>query len=82
MVRYFFRDEDCAGHGNEEGTEMTNEQKTQIIALHKRGSSLTEVADKLGLRDITIHDKTASAEKDARADARAEARGGRAPRRS
>ena len=54
MVRYFFRDEDCAGHGNEEGTEMTNEQKTQIIALHKRGSSLTEVADKLGLPIGTV----------------------------
>jgi endogenous inhibitor of DNA gyrase (YacG/DUF329 family) len=54
MIRYFFRDEDCAGHGNEEGTEMTNEQKMQIIALHKRGSGLTEVADKLGLPIGTV----------------------------
>ena len=35
-------------------TEMTNEQKVQIIALHKRGSSLTEVADKLGLPIGTV----------------------------
>ena len=33
---------------------MTNEQKVQIIALHKRGSSLTEVADKLGLPIGTV----------------------------
>ena len=35
-------------------TEMTNEKKNQIIALHKRGSSLTEVADKLGLPIGTV----------------------------
>ena len=54
MVRNFSRNEDCAGHGNEEGTEMTNELIMQIIALHKRGSSLTEVADKLGLPIGTV----------------------------
>lgn len=33
---------------------MTNEQKMQIIALHKQGSSLPEVADKLGLPIGTV----------------------------
>ena len=33
---------------------MTNEQKTQIIALHKQGSSLPEVAGKLGLPIGTV----------------------------
>ena len=35
-------------------TEMTNEQKTQIITLHKQGSSLTEVADKIDLPIGTV----------------------------
>ena len=35
-------------------TEMTNEQKKQIVVLHNRGSSLTEVADKLGLPIGTV----------------------------
>jgi hypothetical protein len=40
------------------------------------------VADKLGLRDISMRDKPVNAEKDAIADARADARGESAPRRS
>jgi endogenous inhibitor of DNA gyrase (YacG/DUF329 family) len=35
-------------------TEMTNEQKKQIVVLHNRGSSLTEVASKLGLPIGTV----------------------------
>jgi transposase-like protein len=35
-------------------TEMTNEQKKQIIVLYKRGSSMAEVADKLGMSIGTV----------------------------
>jgi DNA-binding NarL/FixJ family response regulator len=35
-------------------TEMTNEKKKQIIVLYKRGSSMAEVADKLGLSIGTV----------------------------
>ena len=35
-------------------TEMTNEQNKQIIVLYKRGSSMAEVADKLGLSIGTV----------------------------
>ena len=41
-----------------------------------------EVADRLGLRDLPMHEKASNAEKDAKADARAEKKKARGARRS
>ena len=61
----------------------------QVIALRRvcvtyrdQIPTFNAVADKLGLRDISMRDKPVNAEKDAIADARADARGESAPRRS